>query len=235
MGEQRSRRLRAELRPPHPHRGGFMASNGVKRRDFLRISAIGAATTVLGITPADRPAHAAALTKAQRDKLTPDEIIAHMKKGNERFRLGQESPHDYLPSRRQAPEGQYPAAIHPELHRFPRARRDDHGPGHRRLLQRAGGRQHRQRRHRREHGVRVQGGRREGRAGDGAHGVRRDQGRNRQRPARKLTGLSQRSVPPSRPPPIRAIARPRTMALSTRSPARTSSSRSPTSGGAASS
>ena len=47
--------------------------NGVNRRNFLRISAIGTATTVLGIAPAGPSAHAAALTKAQRDKLTPDE------------------------------------------------------------------------------------------------------------------------------------------------------------------
>jgi carbonic anhydrase len=85
--------------------------NDVNRRHFLRISAIGTAPTVLGIAPAGPPAHAAALTKAQRDKLTPDEIIAHMKKGNERFRLGQESPHDYLAQQKASAGGQYPAAI----------------------------------------------------------------------------------------------------------------------------
>ena len=47
--------------------------------------------------PAPAPAaRLSALTKAQRDLLTPDDIVAAMKKGNERFRLGQESPHDYL-------------------------------------------------------------------------------------------------------------------------------------------
>jgi carbonic anhydrase len=35
------------------------------------------------------------LTKGQRDKLSADDIIALMKKGNERFRVGKESPHDY--------------------------------------------------------------------------------------------------------------------------------------------
>jgi carbonic anhydrase len=55
--------------------------------------------------------HAAALTKAQRDKLTPDEIIAHMKDGNERFRLGKESPHDYLAQQKASAKGQYPAAV----------------------------------------------------------------------------------------------------------------------------
>ena len=51
------------------------------------------------------------LTKEQRDALTPDEILALMRKGNERFRLGQESPHDYLAQQRASAKGQYPAAV----------------------------------------------------------------------------------------------------------------------------
>ena len=43
--------------------------------------------------------------------MTPDEIIALMKKGNERFRLGQESPHDYLAQQKATAKGQYPAAV----------------------------------------------------------------------------------------------------------------------------
>ena len=88
-----------------------MASHSVTRRYFLRISAVGAGIAGLGIVSAGRPVHAAALTKAQRDKLTPDEIIALMKKGNERFRLGQESPHDYLAQQKASAGGQYPAAV----------------------------------------------------------------------------------------------------------------------------
>ena len=34
-----------------------------------------------------------------------------MKKGNERFRLGQESPHDYLAQQKASAKGQYPAAV----------------------------------------------------------------------------------------------------------------------------
>ncbi len=34
-----------------------------------------------------------------------------MKKGNERFRLGQESPHDYLAQQKATAKGQYPAAV----------------------------------------------------------------------------------------------------------------------------
>jgi carbonic anhydrase len=51
------------------------------------------------------------LTQAQRDKLTPDEIVAAMRRGNERFRLGQESPHDYLAQQKGSAKGQYPAAV----------------------------------------------------------------------------------------------------------------------------
>ncbi|HTP46470.1 MAG TPA: carbonic anhydrase family protein, partial [Casimicrobiaceae bacterium] len=65
----------------------------------------------LGMLPAGQIALAAALTKAQRDKLTPDDIIALMKKGNERFRLGKESPHDYLAQQKASAKGQYPAAV----------------------------------------------------------------------------------------------------------------------------
>ena len=83
----------------------------VNRRSFLRITGIAPAVTILGVASADRLVYAAALTKAQRDKLTPDDIIALMKKGNERFRLGQESPHDYLAQQRASAKGQYPAAV----------------------------------------------------------------------------------------------------------------------------
>jgi carbonic anhydrase len=58
-----------------------------------------------------RTAHVAALTKEQRDKLTPDDIVDLMKKGNQRFRLGHGSPHDYLAQQKASAKGQYPAAV----------------------------------------------------------------------------------------------------------------------------
>ena len=64
-----------------------------------------------GWCPLANVAYGAALTKAQRDKLTPDEIIALMKNGNERFRQGKESPHDYLAQQKASAKGQYPAAV----------------------------------------------------------------------------------------------------------------------------
>jgi carbonic anhydrase len=83
----------------------------VNRRGFLAIAGIASATMLLGDAPDGRLAYAAALTKEQRDTLTPDDIIALMKKGNERFRLGQESPHDYLAQQKASAKGQFPAAV----------------------------------------------------------------------------------------------------------------------------
>jgi carbonic anhydrase len=81
------------------------------RRCFIKISSVAAATTALGIAPIGPLAYAAALTKAQRDNLTPGDVIALMKKGNERFRLGKESPHNYLAQQKTTAKGQYPAAV----------------------------------------------------------------------------------------------------------------------------
>jgi len=81
------------------------------RRSVLKIAGIATATAILGGVPAPAVVHAAALTQAARDKLTPDDVIALMKAGNQRFRLGQESPHDYLAQQKASAKGQYPAAV----------------------------------------------------------------------------------------------------------------------------
>jgi carbonic anhydrase len=69
----------------------------------------GAALAGLAVSP--RIAWAAALTKAQRDRMTPDEIIQLMKKGNERFRKGEKTTQNYLAQQRASAKGQYPAAV----------------------------------------------------------------------------------------------------------------------------
>jgi carbonic anhydrase len=51
----------------------------------------------------------AALTKAQRDGMTPEQILDELKKGNERFRSGKPTPHDYRDQKKQSAAGQYPA------------------------------------------------------------------------------------------------------------------------------
>ena len=93
------------------HTRSILSDHRPNRRSVLKISAIVSVAMGLGPAPAGRLAYAAALTKAQRDKLTPDDIIELMKKGNQRFRAGRESPHDYLAQQKATARGQYPAAV----------------------------------------------------------------------------------------------------------------------------
>ena len=55
--------------------------------------------------------YAAALTMKERNKLTPDQIIAGMKKGNDRFRTGKMRKHDYLEQKSASAAGQYPSTV----------------------------------------------------------------------------------------------------------------------------
>jgi carbonic anhydrase len=80
------------------------------RRSFMRMTGMATATAALS-SVGGHQAHAAALSQAQRDKLTPDDVVAMMKAGKERFRLGKESPHDYLAQQKASAKGQYPAAV----------------------------------------------------------------------------------------------------------------------------
>ena len=79
------------------------------RRGFLRLG--GAAALALGGGMFAGAAQAVALNKAQRDKLTPDEILQLMKDGNKRFRKGQRSGRDVLAQQRATAKGQHPAAV----------------------------------------------------------------------------------------------------------------------------
>ncbi len=56
-------------------------------------------------------AYADALTKEQRAKMTPEDIIAAMKRGNERFRKGERKNRNYLREQQASAKGQYPAAV----------------------------------------------------------------------------------------------------------------------------
>ena len=80
------------------------------RRSALKLllgSSLALGTVSLGVPP---PAHAAALTKEQRDQLTPDQVVEMLKAGNARFRTGKMQAHDYLAQKRASAGGQYPAA-----------------------------------------------------------------------------------------------------------------------------
>jgi carbonic anhydrase len=51
------------------------------------------------------------MSKSQREKLTPDDVLALMKKGNKRFSSGSRQNHDYLAQQRATAAGQYPLAV----------------------------------------------------------------------------------------------------------------------------
>ena len=71
-------------------------------------------TTALGILGGNLlPGHARAdaLTKAQRDRMSPDQIIAAAKRGNKRFRSGVRKNRNCLNEQKASASGQYPAAV----------------------------------------------------------------------------------------------------------------------------
>jgi carbonic anhydrase len=81
------------------------------RRGFVR-TAIGA-WVLASTTPssAQVETRSTALTREERDRMTPDQVIAEMNKGNERFRAGKMVPRDYLAQQRSSAPGQFPAAV----------------------------------------------------------------------------------------------------------------------------
>lgn len=83
------------------------------RRNVLKAALGITAATVIGGIGLGLPqiAYAAALTKEERDKLTPDQIIEGLKQGNKRFVSGKMQQHDYLAQKRGSAEGQFPAAV----------------------------------------------------------------------------------------------------------------------------
>jgi carbonic anhydrase len=81
------------------------------RRSFLKGSTAAAAVGLFGGSLGGSLAYAAALTKEQRDKMTPNQILTVMKRGNERFRTGQKVMRNYLAEQKTSAKGQYPAAV----------------------------------------------------------------------------------------------------------------------------
>lgn len=82
------------------------------RRTWLKAGVgAGAAAMVAGITFAPGDAEAASLSQAQRDAMTPDQVIEMMKKGNARFRAGKVQTQDFLAQKRATAAGQFPAAV----------------------------------------------------------------------------------------------------------------------------
>jgi carbonic anhydrase len=85
--------------------------NHLKRRSFLKTLGLVPSVGIFGGGLVSEAAYADALTKAQRDKMTPSEIIAAAKRGNERFRSGVRKNRNYLNEQKASASGQYPAAV----------------------------------------------------------------------------------------------------------------------------
>jgi carbonic anhydrase len=81
-----------------------------ERRAFLQASVAVVTSAAIGDSHGSL-AHAAALTRAQRDQMTAEQILAAMQRGNDRFRTGKETPHNYLAQQKASAPGQYPAAV----------------------------------------------------------------------------------------------------------------------------
>jgi hypothetical protein len=156
----------------------FLYCNHLARRSFLKTVGSATAIGVFGGALVSEAAYADALTKAQRDKMSPSEIIEVMKRGNERFRTGVRQNRNYLNEQKASASGQYPAAALLSCidSRAPAEVIMDLGLGD--IFNCRVGWQRGQPRHSRQHGIRLQIGRRQSRPCDGAHGMWRNQRRN---------------------------------------------------------
>lgn len=83
---------------------------GPSRRGFLAVGAAGLATMVV-VGGSTSSAVAASLTQAERDALTPDQVIQAMLDGNARFASGERRERDFLAEQQGSAGGQYPAAV----------------------------------------------------------------------------------------------------------------------------
>jgi carbonic anhydrase len=81
------------------------------RRDFLAAALSSCAITRTPMFLQLSASSATSLSKEQRDKMTPAQVIQELKNGNERFRAGKPVTRNYLAEQRSSAKGQYPAAV----------------------------------------------------------------------------------------------------------------------------
>jgi len=84
---------------------------GSGRRNFLKASSVATTLGLVGGGLFTGSARADALTQAQRERMTPEQIVGAMKQGNERFRKGERKDRNYLREQKASAKGQYPAAV----------------------------------------------------------------------------------------------------------------------------
>lgn len=90
-----------------------MTKSTLSRRSLIKRTAGLTTLAAIGISGITLPSisFASTMTKEQRDKMTPDEIIENFKQGNLRFRKGEMKQHNYISQKQASEQGQYPAAV----------------------------------------------------------------------------------------------------------------------------
>jgi carbonic anhydrase len=83
----------------------------LSRRTFFKLASGAAAIGVFGAVLSDSLVYADALGKEKRDKMTPDEILAALKRGNKNFSKGLRTSRNYINEQKATAKGQFPAAI----------------------------------------------------------------------------------------------------------------------------
>jgi carbonic anhydrase len=94
--------------PKKPAAGEFPRFN---RRGFLKLGSAGAAIGAFGGSLSGSLVYADALGKEKRDKMTPDEILAALKRGNKNFSKGLRTSRNYISEQKATAKGQFPSAV----------------------------------------------------------------------------------------------------------------------------
>ncbi len=81
------------------------------RRTFLKLTSAATAAGVFGGSLFGGLVYADALGKEKRDKMTPDQILAILKRGNKNFSKGLMTARNYRNEQKATAKGQFPAAV----------------------------------------------------------------------------------------------------------------------------
>jgi carbonic anhydrase len=85
--------------------------NHLDRRTFFKLSSAATALGVFGENLFGSLVYAQTLGKEKRDKMTPDEILAKLKRGNKNFSKGLMTARNYRNEQKTTAKGQFPAAV----------------------------------------------------------------------------------------------------------------------------
>jgi len=85
-------------------------SQYLSRRTFLKLTSA-AMTLVFSANLSSSLVYADTLGKEKRDKMTPDEILAALQRGNKNFSKGLRTSRNYINEQKVTAKGQYPSAV----------------------------------------------------------------------------------------------------------------------------